>query len=251
MADYTNGRFVWRELMTSDVDAAKKFYGELFGWSFKTAEMPGFTYTMIHAREKGVGGMMALDASMPAPPHWSSYLSVADVDATVARARAAGGTIHVAPTDIPEVGRFAVVADPTGASLSPFRSSMGDSPPATPKLGEFCWESLGTTDLAKAQAFYKDVYGWSVSEGGGMATFGVGAGMDQQVASVMAAPPGVPSHWMTYAVVEKLTTAVERAKKLGGTVLMDSIAVPGIGTFAVIQDPQKAVISAFEPAPRA
>lgn len=250
MADYTNGRFVWRELMTSDVDAAKKFYGELFGWSFKASEMPGFTYTMISAGEKGIGGMMALDAKMPVPPHWSSYLSVADVDATVAKAKAAGGQIQVPPTDIPNVGRFAVIADPTGASSAPFHSTMGDPPVAMPKLGEFCWESLVTTDIAKAQAFYKEVYGWTVGDGGGMPTFGVGEGMDKQVASIVAAPPGVPSHWATYAVVEKLATARDRAKKLGGSVLVEEIDVPGIGKFAVLQDPQKAVLCAFEPAPQ-
>lgn len=249
MADFTTGHFVWRELMTTDVEAAKRFYGELFGWRFEVSKMPGMDYTLVYAGDRQIAGMMARPKDMPAPPHWLSYVSVADVDAAVATATAKGGQVHMPPTDIPNVGRFAVVADPTGGVTAAFRSAHGDQPTGEPKKGEFCWETLNTTDVARAQAFYTAVYGWTIgSFGPGMPTFGVGEGMNEQVADVAPAQPGVPSHWMTYAVVEDLGTARDRLKKLGGSVLVESIDVPGIGTFAVATDPQGAVICPFQPA---
>ena len=165
------------------------------------------------------------------------------------RDRAKGGQVFMEPTDIPKVGRFAVVADPTGGVTAPFKGATGDQAVARPEVGEFCWETLNTTDVPEAQAFYTAVYGWKVGAfGPGMPTFGVGDGPENQVADVQTPPPGVPSHWLTYAVVTDLAAARERAKKLGGTILMDAIEVPGIGTFAVVQDPQKAIVCPFQPA---
>lgn len=249
MAGFTHGRVVWRELMTTDVEAAKRFYGELFGWRFETAKMPGMDYTLVYAGDRQIAGIAPMMPGMQAPPNWMSYVSVPDVDGAASTAKAQGGQVHLPPTDIPNVGRFAVLADPTGAVTAAFKSSSGDQEVGMPKPGEFCWETLNTTDIPKAQAFYTAVYGWKVGTfGPDMPTFGVGDGPSNQVASVMQPPPGVPSHWITYAVVTDLAAARERVKKLGGTVLMDSVDVPGVGTFAVVQDPQKAIICPFQPA---
>jgi hypothetical protein len=247
-----NGRFVWRELMTTDVEAAKSFYGEVFGWKCKASEMPNMTYYLFEtATGKQVAGMMKVP--MPGiPPHWLGYVSVDDVDAAAERAKAAGGKVFMEPTDIPKVGRFAVVADAQGAATAPFKSEHPEpGPQGMFGAGEFCWDSINTTDMNAAIAFYTKVYGWkSSSAGPSMTTFGVGDGMENQVASVGDAPPGVPSHWMTYVVVDELGAARERVKRSGGAVLMEAIPVPGIGTFAVVQDPQKATICLFEGEPK-
>lgn len=245
------GRFVWRELITDDVEAATRFYSELFGWQIKTVDMPSGPYQLIHAHGKDVAGMMK--SPMPnVPPHWYSYVAVTDVDAALERAAQAGGKVVVPAMDIPEVGRFGIFMDNLGAVSAPFKSaSPPNKPIERPALGEFCWESLNTTDLAASSKFYTAVYGWKEAAfGGDMVTWGVGDGPENQVASVTKAPPGVPAHWLTYVVVDKLAAARDRAKRLGGTVMVEQISVPGVGSFAVVQDPQKAVICPFEPETR-
>lgn len=242
---YTTGRFVWRELLTTDVAKAKTFYGEVFGWQSKDVPMGDFTYTLFMAHGQDVAGCMPVPMA-EVPPHWYSYVSVEDVDATVARAQQAGGKVIVAARDIPNVGRFAVLLDDQGAVSSPFRAATGDRAPGIPKTGEFCWESINSADVAKTEAFYSAVYGWKASGEGMMRTFGTGEGMENQVASITPAPPGVPTHWLTYAVVDKLGAARDRVKRLGGSILVEAIPVPGIGTFAVAQDPSKAYFCLFE-----
>lgn len=245
---YTFGRFVWRELLTDNVEGAKGFYGELFGWSFKGVDMgPMGTYWLCSAGETQVGGLMQKPANLPAPSHWAGYVSVDDVDAAVARAKEAGGQNPMPPMELPDVGRMGVILDPAGAVSWAFKSARGDLPVKRPGLGEFCWESLASTDVKTAVAFYQKVYGWKSSEFQGMTVFGTGEGMENQVADVNAAPPGVPSHWVSNVVVADLAESRGRVAKLGGKVLMDEIVVPNIGKIAIVQDPQGATLALFQP----
>ena len=113
------GAFSWSELMTSDVAAAKAFYSQLFGWEMQDMSMEGTTYTVLKAGGAEVGGLMATPPeAQGAPPQWGSYVTVDDVDATVATAEKLGGKILVPPRDIPDVGRFCVIQDPQGAVIS-------------------------------------------------------------------------------------------------------------------------------------
>ncbi len=117
----THGDFSWCELMTNDVDAAKKYYSEVLGWDFE--EMPmaeGGSYTMLKAGGETVGGIMTMPKDIPAgvPPHWTAYITVNDVDAAARKAEELGGTALVPPTDIPNVGRFYVLKDPQGAVIA-------------------------------------------------------------------------------------------------------------------------------------
>jgi predicted enzyme related to lactoylglutathione lyase len=248
---YTLGRFVWRELLTSDVEGAKGFYGELLGWSFKGVDIgEGGTYWLANVGETQVCGLMKKPDEVPMPSHWAGYVSVDDVDAAIARAIAEGGMSPMPAMDMPGVGRMGVILDPAGAVSWAFRSEKGDMPVKQPGLSEFCWESLAAADVEKSKAFYGKVYGWKASAfGPNMTTFGTGEGMENQVADVMAAPPGVPSHWVSNVVVAKLADSRARVEKLGGKVLMGEIAVPGIGLIAIVQDPQGATIALFEPSP--
>jgi predicted enzyme related to lactoylglutathione lyase len=120
------GKFVWDELMTSDVEGAKKFYSAVIGWEAEDVPMPGMTYTLWNrpgtkraddGKPKQGGGLMALPPGVP-HPFWSSYVAVADCDASAARAKELGATVVMPPTDIPNVGRFATLIDPTGAAIS-------------------------------------------------------------------------------------------------------------------------------------
>ena len=114
----THGAFSWNELMTTDPAAAATFYGGLFGWTVKEmgAEMGG--YRVVSVGESGVGGIMGCPAGQPMPPQWGAYVTVDDVDATVARCSELGGKTLVPPMDVPTVGRMAVLQDPQGATIS-------------------------------------------------------------------------------------------------------------------------------------
>ena len=114
-----HGAISWSELLTSDVDAAKSFYGQLFGWTYADAPVDDMTYTLVKANGEEVAGIMHTppDAGQM-PPAWGMYVTVDDVDAAAQKAVALGGKVYLPPQDIPEVGRFCVIGDPQGASIS-------------------------------------------------------------------------------------------------------------------------------------
>lgn len=111
------GQFGWNELLTSDVEAAKKFYGELFGWESETKVVaPGWDYTLFKKGENMVGGMFGITAEMgPVQPHWLSYVMSADVEADLAKAKAAGATVLKEAFEVPDTGTLAIIQDPQGA----------------------------------------------------------------------------------------------------------------------------------------
>ena len=111
--------FSWNELMTSDVEGAKTFYTRLFGWVTEDMQMEVGNYTVIKTDGEEIGGMMVMPPEAKGiPPHWGAYVTVDDVDAIAGKAKELGGEVLVIPTDIPEVGRFAVIRDPQGAALA-------------------------------------------------------------------------------------------------------------------------------------
>lgn len=114
-----HGMISWSELMTSDLEAARQFYGRLFGWELERAPMEGVEYIIAKAHGRQFAGMMTLPPEAgEAPPNWGIYVTVDDVDATAAKAEALGAKIVVPPRDIPQVGRFCVIQDPQGAHIS-------------------------------------------------------------------------------------------------------------------------------------
>ena len=254
---HTLGRFVWREVFTADPAATKRFYGALFGWTFEDVPMgPDWAYTLCKLGDKQIGGMMDL-ADMPEgsgdiPPHWALYVSVADVDATAARAKALGGQILGDCHDIPGVGRFAVLMDPQGAAISLFRATQGDPPEeATPALHDFCWESLSATDPAASIAFYEELIGWKARQMEGtdqptkIFSRQGDAGTAIDVASVGQAPPGSPAFWGTFVAVADVLATAAKARELGGQVVVEKMEIP-VGAFGVLQDPTGAMIYTFQ-----
>ena len=114
-----HGRFSWNELMTNDMDGAKAFYGKLFGWKFEAFPMEGIDYEVIRSAGDETGGIMPIPPQAEGhPPTWGMYVTVDDVDASVKLVEELGGKIHLPPTDIPGVGRFAMIQDPQGAFIS-------------------------------------------------------------------------------------------------------------------------------------
>lgn len=242
------GMFVWRELMTDDVEGARRFYGELFGWSWKGEDMgPAGTYWLASLGTQGVCGMMKKPAGVPMPSAWSSYVLVDDVDVAAARCTSAGGRVLKAPADIPGVGRFAVLADRWGAVLEAFRAFGGASAPpqGRPAAGTFCWETLFTPEPTAAAGFYGEVIG----VGTGRTPDGKGTVLtagDVPVADLHPVPPGAPSYWGTYVAVDGAEASRDRAERLGGKVVVPRIEVPEVGVVAVVADPAGAALGLFQ-----
>lgn len=115
-----HGTFCWYELITRDVSAATKFYSELIGWKAEDSGMPGMQYSMFKAGDKAVAGMMAMPGEIPAevPSHWMAYVTVDDVDSLVGKVKQLGGEVLHGPQDVPTVGRFLTIKDPSGAVIS-------------------------------------------------------------------------------------------------------------------------------------
>jgi len=244
------GRFIWHELMTTDSAAAQGFYPTFMGWGL--APWADGTYTMWMNGEVPVGGVMTLPDEVKAagaPPHWMTYISTPDCDATTAKVKALGGTVLRAPDDIPDIGRFSVVADPQGAAFclyTPGAPPQGDLD-AAPKPGEYSWHELATTDPAGAVAFYTALAGWDKMgefDMGAMGTYHLlGYGNAQRI-GVMKKPDEVPvSYWLPYAHVPDADAAHATASAHGATTVVPPMEVPGGDRIAVMVDPQGAVFA--------
>src|SRR6266478_206242 len=164
MAD-SHGRFVWYELMTTDMEAARAFYAEVVGWGTQDASMPGMAYTLFTAGGTSVSGLMDLpeDARKSGlRPSWLGYVGVSDVDAAADRIKELGGAVHVPPKDIPNVSRFSVAVDPQMATIALFKWLSGDAeqPADLDAPGRVGWHELFAADWEKAWPFYADLFGW-------------------------------------------------------------------------------------------
>jgi predicted enzyme related to lactoylglutathione lyase len=253
MAD-VNGRFVWYELMTTDRAGARAFYSQVVGWKPLENPMPGIEYEMFAAGDAPVAGMVDLpeDArKMGTPPSWIGYVAAADVDATTAKVKAAGGTAYVEPRDIPNMGRFAVLADPQGAAFALWKSANPDQdqPPSQQAPGRVGWHELYTTDYQAALDFYSGLFGWQKQESMDMGEMGVyqmfGVG-DQMLGGMMNKPPNVPvACWQYYFNVGNIDEAGERVKAAGGQVVFGPQEVPGGGFIIMGVDPQGANFALF------
>ncbi len=246
---YDPGQFVWRELCTTDVPAATRFYSELFNWRVEKSPMPDIDYWLCYAGDVQVAGLMAAPAEVP-QPFWSASVSVPDVDASAAAASERGAQLLVAPMDIPGIGRYAMLSDPQGAVLGLYKSNAGDAP-VTQGVGQFCWEQLAAADGDAARDFYAAVVGWGTRPfgAGGDTTTQVFTLGDRSMASLTPLPPGAPPHWLSYVLVDDLARAHACITRFGGKVLMERWEVPTVGFISVITDPQGATLGLLE-APR-
>jgi uncharacterized protein len=246
--DKPRGRFVWFELLTSDPDAAPGFYSPVTGWG--TAPFPGPTpYTMWTSDGVPLGGMMKLPTDTKSPPHWLAHISTPNVDGTVDQAVDLGARVLVPATDIPTVGRFAIMTDPHGASFAVY-AAEGDAPghDGEAQLREFSWHELATHDYPAAFRFYERLFGWekgSAMDMGEAATYqtfsrkGVLLGGIFNASPQMPAPPG----WLHYVLVDDVNRAIAAVKSGGGQVLHGPIEVPGGDWIAQCMDPQGAMFA--------
>lgn len=248
-------QFVWYELMTTDAEAATAFYQAVIGWDAQDSGMPDMRYTILNAGHAPVAGLMALPGPLldvGVHPHWIGYIAVDDVDAAAARLEEAGGRLHREADDIPDVGRFAMVADPQGAPFVLFKSARSSPPPPagfTP--GRVGWHELHAAEWQAAFEFYAGQFGWTKGEAVDMGamglyqTFAAGTGsMGGMMTKVEAMP--APA-WVYYFNVDSIEPAVARVKAAGGQVLQGPHQVPGGSWIAQCLDPQGAMFAMVSP----
>jgi predicted enzyme related to lactoylglutathione lyase len=247
-----HGRFIWHELTTTDPRAAEPFYRDVIGWSAQPFGDGAMDYTVFSSNDVPVGGMMKLPAeaaAMGAPPSWTGYLEVDDVDATVSRAKELGATVLMGPHAVADVGRFAILRDPQSAVFAVITSANEPSDETDPKALEFSWHELLTTDWKAAEQFYSELFGWtkqSEFDMGPMGTYYM-FGRDRFTYGGMMNKPAempAPPHWLHYVQVpDSADAAAERATKAGGQVINGPMEVPGGDRIAAIIDPQGATFA--------
>ena len=248
MAEVTRrepGQFCWPELATSDQQAAKAFYSSVFGWTFEDRPAgPGVVYTMLKLRGLDVGALYQQDreeAARGVPSHWNVYVSVASADEAAARARQLGGTVLATPFEVMDAGRMAVVQDPSGAAVCLWQGRRHPGARVVDEPGAMSWCEVATTDAGKAGRFYSELFGWRLKPSGGDYTeFQLG---ERSIGGMMAMTPewgDVPSHWLTYFAVAECDGTANKALKLGAQARVPPRAIPNVGRFAVLVDPQGA-----------
>jgi predicted enzyme related to lactoylglutathione lyase len=226
-----HGMFIWYEYLAADVDAAADFYGRVMGWqAVPVAPVPD-AYRRFEIGGQGVGG---LARQVPGPgPCWLAFIGVEDVDATVERVRAEGGGVHVPPTDIPGIGRFAMVNDPQGAVFHVMRGASAEPSQAfSPgRVGHASHNELHTRESAKAFAFYRAVFGWNAHEAMDMGPLGTyqlfGTSAGEPLGGMMDSPNFPRPCWLTYFNVDEIGAAEARVRSAGGQVLHGPEEVPG------------------------
>lgn len=248
------GSFCWFELGTTDQEAAKKFYGSLFGWLADDIPMgPDGNYTMFKLDDRvvaagyAVGGQMAPDV----PPHWALYVAVQSADKAAAQIAAAGGKLLKPPFDVFDAGRMAVAADPTGAVFMVWQANKNSGTGLTGVDGTVCWADLNTPDPARAADFYKAVFGWETTTGekdsSGYLHIKNG---DEFIGGIPPAAyydPKLPPHWLIYFQVSNCDDSVAKATAMSAQVLFPPSDVQTVGRMAIVKDPQGAAMALFQP----
>lgn len=245
-------KFIWYDLTTPDMKASADFYAHVVGWNVRDSGMPGGVYSLLSANGIDVGGLMPPPSGMDMPPVWTGYVYSADVDRDAARAATLGGRIYSPASDIPGVGRFAVLADPSGAVFIAFKPSSTEEPKQVPDgmPGHIGWRELMSADWQKDFTFYEALFGWKKTQAmdmGPMGTYQLFETGPGQTGGMMTKPAGdpTPPHWNYYLNVDSMAAGIARTKAEGGKVLMEPMEVPGGGFACNCIDPQGAMFSLF------
>ena len=252
---WPNGTPSWVDLMVTDPRAARQFYSSLLGWDIQDGPPEAGGYLMCMLNGRPAAAISPKPAENPFPNVWSTYLASDDVDATVAKAKAAGGTFMMEPMDVMTAGRIAFAMDPTGAPYGIWQGGDHIGVGVYNEPGALVWNELMTRDYATAKAFYSAVFGYSYDEMDGDFTYStikrtgdgaVVAGLGELDAGV---PAEVSASWGVYFMVEDCDASAAKAAELGGTIVRPPSDTPFgrmapiVGaqgeTFSLIQAPQQ------------
>jgi predicted enzyme related to lactoylglutathione lyase len=244
ITSYTAGQPCWADVTSPDVDAAARFYSELFGWTADKAPQPeAGGYTMFSK-----DGKYTAAASPPAPgtegipPHWTVYLASDDVDATAGKVREAGGQVMTDPFDVFDSGRMTIAVDPTGAAFGVWQAGTHIGAQLRREPGTMNWAEVQTKDPAAARRFYEQVFGYETEEAqmAGPSPYVLLKVNGQPTAGLIKIGEDwgdVPSNWSVVFEVEDTDAAIAKAEELGGKRITEPMDIPEVGRFAVVADP--------------
>jgi len=244
--DYVANTPRWVDLGSPDLEASKRFYSSLFGWSAESMGEEAGGYTLFNkgsAQVAGAGPLMMEGQ----PTAWTTYVYVDDLDATAAKVSAAGGTVLVAPMDVLDVGRMGVFLDSTGAAFAAWQPKAHTGAGLFNEPGSLTWNELASRDIEASKRFYASVFGWEGSTSPfGPTTYtefkvnGNTIGGMRELGAQDAAD--VPPHWLVYFAVADTDATVAKAESEGAHSLVPPTTIPP-GRFAVLADPQGAVFA--------
>jgi len=252
VTSYAAGAPAWVDLATPDPEAAKLFYGALFGWQFSVGPADTGNYTMCRGQGLLVAGMQGQPAPPGEPHAWTVHLASEDVGVTAERITAAGGTVLMGPRDVLEEGRMVLAADPAGARFGVWEAGSFAGAELVGIPGAVTWSELSTTDLDAATAFYGSVFdhAWELvdtgRDGPRYATLTVAGEPVAGVLEMMASWPQMAPQWSPYFAVADLDAATESVRRLGGRVLFGPTEI-AVGRFANIVDPQGVAFTIVTP----
>ncbi|MFF2954619.1 VOC family protein [Kitasatospora sp. NPDC057965] len=243
----TTGGPCWVEHGSADPVAAQRFYGELFGWRPEADERPeagGYTFMRL---DGAVAASVAPLYGEGQPTAWSVSFLVEEADATARSVVAAGGSVVVEPMDALDYGRFAIVADPSGAVFGLWQAGRLRGAEVLNVPGALGWVELLTRDPEAARAFYPAVFGWKAGPSAQYTQWGLADGdFGGMLTMGEDFPPQVPPHWLPYFSVADVDVSAARAGSLGASVLMAPVDVPGGGLrIAVLRDPLGAAFGLY------
>jgi uncharacterized protein len=247
---YEPGTFCWADVTTSDQEAAKAFYGGLFGWEADDRPVgDGVSYSMMRLEGRDVA---AISPQPPGqreariPPLWNSYVSVESADAAAEKAKELGGQVHAEPFDVMDAGRMAVLRDPQGAFFMVWEPRAHFGAALVNGHGALTWNELLTPDPKAATNFYRGLFGWAIRpfQGSPKAYLSIRNGNTYNGGIRKLDVDGVPAHWSVYFGIDDLDAGLSRAEELGGRRLSGQIDMAG-ATIAAVQDPQGAPFALY------
>jgi predicted enzyme related to lactoylglutathione lyase len=250
MADRTSheaGTISWTDLATSDQDAAKEFYGGLFGWDYEDQPIDeNTTYSMAKLGGRSAAAISPQqqgESEQGIPPHWNVYVSVDDVDAASEQVGENGGTLLAGPFDVFDAGRMSVIADPGGAVLCLWQAKENIGSEVVNEPGALTWADTATPDPEAAQKFYGAILGWEFEPMSEEPPYWVISKGGRSQGGMTVPPPEVPANWFPYFAVEDVDATMKQAGEAGGQPFMGPVDLPNGGRFALIQDPQGAAFA--------
>ena len=256
LTQHAPGTFCWPELATSDQNAAKKFYAEIFGWTYADQDMgPHGIYTIAQVGGKDAAALFTMTPDMKGmPPYWGAYVAVTSADEAAAHAASLGGTVMMQPFDVMDKGRMAVIKDAEGAVFSVWQANTHNGIGVMSEPGSLSWTELLSHDTGTSGGFYTRMFNWSHMEMPfGPQTYHVFSRPDGAMAArMMQMPPEAqaPSNWMSYFEVADCDAAANKITALGGKIWVQPQDAEGVGRFAVASDPQGAMFAIIKSAPR-
>ncbi|MFN2525987.1 MAG: VOC family protein [Actinomycetota bacterium] len=246
---HPHGSFSWADLATSDVEGATSFYTGLFDWDVEDLPIePEGSYSMFRINGKDVAAA-SQGGPEQGPPHWNAYITVDDVDKTTEQAKELGANVLAEPFDVMGLGRMSIAQDPAGAAFCLWQGTTNIGAQLMDEVGSLTWFECGTSNMKAAEKFYTELFSWTTQPMGSEPPYTMFSRGDKQEAGfyeLAGEMASIPPNWTVYFLVADCAASAEKAKELGGNLIVPPQDIPGFGKFSLIADPQGAAFGIYE-----